>query len=184
MFPYVVVKKSVKLVSKMFLSLGSNLGNRLENLAAALVELNKQNISIVSVSNVYETSPVDCSDNSPAFLNAAAKIKTVLKPSKLISIILDTEKKIGRKRSTLNAPRIIDIDILLCENLISNDKKIVLPHPRMCERLFVLAPLREIAAETIHPVLEKSISQIYSDAQKTSTEKIKIFAPPFSILPV
>ena len=166
------------------LSLGSNLGDRLKNLATALAELNKQNISIVSTSNVYETSPVDCLDNSPAFLNAAVKIKTELKPSKLISIVLDTEIKIGRKRSSLNAPRIIDIDLLLGGNLISNDEKIVLPHPRMHDRLFVLTPLREIAAETIHPVLKKNISQIYSDAKKTSTEKIKIFAPSFSILPV
>jgi len=95
----------VKLVSNIFLSLGSNLGNRLENLAVAIDELNKQNITIVSASNIYETSPVDCSDNSPAFLNAVVKIKTKFKPQELISTILEIEKKIGRKRSTVNAYR-------------------------------------------------------------------------------
>jgi len=170
-------------VSKIFLSLGSNLGNRLENLTAAVDELNNQNITIVSVSNVYETSPVDCSVHSPVFLNAAVEIKTELQPLELIKTILEIEKKIGRKRSTVNAPRIIDIDILLFGKIISSDEKIILPHPRMCERLFVLTPLNEIAAKTIHPVYKKNINQIYLDAKETSSEKIKIFAPHFSISP-
>jgi len=156
----------VKLVSNIFLSLGSNLGNRLQNLTAAVDELNNQNIITVNVSSVYETSPVNCSDNSPAFLNAAIEIKTELQPRELISTILEVEKKIGRKRSTVNAPRIIDIDILLFGNLISEDEKIILPHPRMCKRLFVLTPLNEIAAKTIHPVCKKTINQIYLDAKK------------------
>jgi len=174
----------VKLVSNIFLSLGSNLRNRLENMRSAVSELNSRNIRVTACSAVYETSPVDCINNSPAFLNAVIGIETELVPDKLIKTVLDIEKKIGRKRSAKNAPRIIDIDILLIGNLISDDENIILPHPRMSERLFVLAPLREIAGEVIHPVTGKNINELYIAAKKTSSEKIQLFAPPFSITPL
>ena len=171
----------MKSVSNIFLSLGSNLDNRLQNLNHAVQELNSRNIRVAACSAVYETSPVECENNSPAFLNAVAKVETELPPDKLIKTILDIEKKIGRKRSTKNAPRIIDIDVILCGNIISDDENIIIPHPRMHERLFVLSPLREIAANAIHPILKKSINELYIIAKKTSSEKIKLFAPPFSI---
>ncbi len=167
----------------IFLSLGSNLNRRLDNLATAITELNSRNIRVTACSAVYETSPVDCNNNSPAFLNAVIGIETELEPGKLIKIILDVEKKIGRKRSVKNAPRIIDIDVLLFSNLISNDENIILPHPRMSERLFVLTPLKEIAGEVIHPVTGKNINELYSEAKNNSSEKINLFAPPFSIIP-
>ena len=170
----------MKLVSNIFLSLGSNLGNRIENMRSAVTELNSRNILVTACSAVYETSPVDCKNDSPAFLNAVIGIETDLEPDKLIKTVLDIEKKIGRKRSIKNDPRIIDIDILLLGNLISNDENIILPHPRIHERLFVLAPLREIAGEVIHPIAGKSINELYHEAKKTSSEKIQLFAPPFS----
>jgi len=159
----------------IFLSLGSNLGDQIENLKSAVRELNSRNIRITACSAVYETSPVDCDNNSPAFLNAAIGVETELNPDNLINIILDIEKKIGRKRSVKNAPRIIDIDVLLYGNIISDDEKIILPHPRMSERLFVLTPLREIAGEVIHPIIGKSINEMHRLAQKTSSEKVILF---------
>ena len=168
----------------IFLSLGSNIGSRIENLKSAVTDLNSRNIRVTACSAVYETSPVDCNNNSPTFLNAVIRIETELKPGKFIKIILDIEKKIGRKRSIKNAPRIIDIDVLLFSNLISNDENIIIPHPRMCERLFVLTPLKEIAGEVIHPISGKSINELYCNAKKNSSEKIKLFAPPFSIIPL
>jgi len=172
----------MKSVSNIFLSIGSNLDNRIENLKSAVTELNSAYIRVTDCSAVYETSPVDCENNSPAFLNATAEVETELPPDKLIKTILDIEKEIGRKRSTKNAPRIIDIDVILCGNIISDDENIIIPHPRMLERLFVLAPLREIAGEVIHPIAGKSINELYISAKKTSSEKIKLFAPPFSII--
>ena len=163
----------------IFLSLGSNLNRRLDNLAAAVTELNSRNILVTACSAVYETSPVDCDKNSPAFLNAAIGVDTELSPGNLINIILDIEKIIGRKRSVKNAPRIIDIDLLLYGNIISDDEKIILPHPRMTERLFVLTPLREIAGEVIHPIIGQSINELYCAEKKTSSEKVILFAPPF-----
>jgi len=166
----------------IFLSLGSNIGNRIGNLKSAVKELNSRNIRVIACSAVYETSPVDCNNESPPFLNAVIGIETDIPPDKLIKIILDIEKKIGRKRSVKNAPRIIDIDILLFNNLISNDENIILPHPRMTERLFVLTPLREIAGEIIHPIIGKSINELYNEAKKTSSEKVILFALPFNLI--
>ncbi|MCK5852218.1 2-amino-4-hydroxy-6-hydroxymethyldihydropteridine diphosphokinase [bacterium] len=174
----------MKLVSKIFLSLGSNLGNRLYNLSTAVQELNSRDIRVTACSAVYETSPVDCNDNSPPFLNAVIGIETELQPGNFIKIILDIEKKIGRKRSIKNEPRIIDIDVILFNNLISNDVNIILPHPRMGERLFVLTPLKEIAGEVIHPITGKSINELYLETKKKSSEKINLFAPSFSIIPL
>lgn len=166
--------------TELLLSLGSNLGDRLSNLAAAVDALNKREIFVKECSAIYETSPVDCPNDSPAFLNSVIKVETKFSLKKIINLVLEIEKNIGRNRSTKNAPRVIDIDILLANNIISENENIIIPHPRMCERLFVLEPMREIAADFIHPILQKSIKQIYIAAKNKSSEKIKLFAPSFS----
>jgi len=127
-----------------YLGLGSNLGNRRKNIKKALGYLAKtKGIKTEKVSRIYETEPV----GGPAqnkFLNAAVKIRTSLSPQLLLNTIKKIEKDLGRKRSIRWAPREIDLDILLYANKIIRRRGLIIPHPRMFERDFVLKPLREI----------------------------------------
>ena len=135
-----------------YLSLGSNLGDRVDNLNRAVEALdNLPGTKVVAFSNIYQTEPVGYADQ-PYFLNAAVKLETVLSPHALLGACLGIESAMHRRRSFLNAPRTIDIDIL-CYNaecimqnaeVVINDGELTLPHPRMRERNFVLVPLGEI----------------------------------------
>lgn len=129
----------------ILLGLGSNMGNREDNLKTAISLLHKSmGISVDNISSLYETKPVGMIDQ-PNFLNVVISVETILKPKNLLEICLDTEFKMGRVRNQRWGPRNIDIDILVYHNLVIKDDVLQVPHPRLHERCFVLIPLQEIA---------------------------------------
>lgn len=147
---------------KVYFSLGSNLGNRAELLERTLTLLNQEIGNLVFRSSFYETEPWGFSSEHP-FLNACCLYETELSPIEVLHKTQQIEKELGRKRKSKNKKyhdRPIDIDLLLCDDLVINTKELTIPHPLMQERKFVLEPLNEIAPDVIHPVLHISISEI------------------------
>jgi 2-amino-4-hydroxy-6-hydroxymethyldihydropteridine diphosphokinase len=142
----------------VYLSLGSNVGDRSANLAAAIASLRSLG-EVTSVSSLYETEPVGFTAQ-PWFLNCAVKLMTDKTPKQLLAGILDLEQKKGRVRAQKNGPRIIDVDILLFGESIVETKGLTVPHPAMHQRRFVLEPMAEIAPELRHPVLNRTIRQL------------------------
>jgi 2-amino-4-hydroxy-6-hydroxymethyldihydropteridine diphosphokinase len=140
--------------TQVFLSLGANLGDRRQNLRRALTALHVEGLSITHESAVYETEPQEI-EQQPWFLNIAVECRTTLPPLQLLAVCRRVEKTLGRDRTAAvipKGPRLIDIDILLYGRAIIETPELVVPHPRMMERRFVLAPLVEIAPELRHPV--------------------------------
>ena len=164
-----------------YLSLGTNLGARLENLQNVVQVLENKNMKPVCFAAVYETSYVGKFGPQADYLNTTIGIKCCLQPTEIIEKVLEIETELGRKNNNRKAARIIDIDLLLCEKIISEEIKAIVPHPRMHERLFVLTPLREIAAKKVHPVFNKTIEKLYIECLKISKEKIKLFAPAYKL---
>jgi 2-amino-4-hydroxy-6-hydroxymethyldihydropteridine diphosphokinase len=147
-------------MKKVFLCLGSNLGNRTENLKQAEARIAEHVGSIISVSSVYETEPWGFKSESK-FLNMVLCVKTELSPSGLLGRILMIESQLGRIRSeTQYKSRNIDIDIILYNDDIVKEPALEIPHPRMHERRFALVPMVEIAPDLIHPVLKKTMRSI------------------------
>jgi 2-amino-4-hydroxy-6-hydroxymethyldihydropteridine diphosphokinase len=142
----------------VFLSLGSNVGDRAANLNDAIGRLAALG-QVVAVSSFYETEPVGFTVQ-PWFLNCALKLDTEKMPRQLIAGILDLEQEMGRRRAQKNGPRTIDIDILLFGSSIVETKSLTIPHPAMHERRFVLEPLAEIAPDVRHPALKRSIREL------------------------
>lgn len=144
----------------VYLSLGSNLGDREANLLTAIDKLKDKEIgNPVAVSSFYETEPVEVS-SQPWFLNCALKLDTEKMPRQLIAAILALEQDMGRQRKQKKAPRTIDIDILLFGSSIVEIPSLTVPHPRMHERRFVLEPLAEIAPEVRHPIFKRTIREL------------------------
>lgn len=146
-------------MSIAYIALGSNLGDKEANLRQALKMLLVKGLQIRSVSSFFKTEPYGVTD-LPEFINAVACVKTDLAPEKLLKLLLDTELEMGRVRLRHWGERNIDLDLLLYDDLIYYSEKLVLPHPDMQNRLFVLQPLSEIAADKIHPVYKKSIQNL------------------------
>lgn len=145
-----------------YIGLGSNIGNRDENLNRAVDMLrNAEGIRVTSVSTYLNTVPVGYTEQ-PDFLNAVVEVMTTLSAYELLELCRDIERKLKRERLIHWGPRTIDLDILLFEDLIIENEILIIPHPRMLEREFVLKPLNEIAPEMIHPVCNKSISELYN----------------------
>ena len=163
-------------MSLTYLSLGSNLGDRLENLKSAVEKL-RSRLSFVSCSSVWETAPIDCPAGSSAFLNAVCSFECGIEPVELLSFAKEIEKALGRKEKLiLNEPRPIDVDILSFGDVEANSEELTIPHPRMKERLFVLAPIREIQKEAFQYQAEY--------ASLLCKQKVSLFAPPFAITTV
>jgi 2-amino-4-hydroxy-6-hydroxymethyldihydropteridine diphosphokinase len=142
----------------VYLSLGSNLGDRAANLQSAITQLAGLG-KVEAVSSFYETEPVEFTAQ-PWFLNCAVKLDTEKMPRQLIAGILGIERGMGRQRKQKNGPRIIDIDILLFGSSIIDLPSLTVPHPKMHERRFVLEPLAEIAPEARHPVLKRTAREL------------------------
>ena len=140
----------------VFLSAGSNLGDRKEHILVGLRALEEAGVQRTRVSSFFETEPVGNMDQ-PWFLNVALEATTSLAPQELLRRCQQIERSRGRIRTFQGAPRTLDLDILLYGDLILELPHLKIPHPRMAERRFVLEPLAEIAAQIVHPVLNKSI---------------------------
>jgi 2-amino-4-hydroxy-6-hydroxymethyldihydropteridine diphosphokinase len=144
---------------RVFLSIGSNLGDRAGNLARALAALRGAGAAPVAVSSCFETEPVGFADQ-PWFLNAALEVDTRLAPHALLACCQQIEQELGRVRSFRNAPRTLDLDLLLYGERVIAEPDLEIPHPRMLDRRFVLEPLAEIAPEALHPVARRTVSEL------------------------
>jgi len=142
----------------VYLSLGSNLGDREANLRDAIERLRGVG-NPIAISSFYETEPIDVV-SQPWFLNCAVKLDTEKMPRQLIAAILSLEQEMGRQRKQQKAPRTIDIDILLFGSSMIDIPSLTIPHPRMHERRFVLEPLAEIAPDARHPVFKRTIREL------------------------
>ncbi len=155
----------------VYAGLGSNLGNKSDNIKKALDMLDMaDNVSVLAVSSLYETEPEGYEDQD-WFLNAAAQLKTTLSPVGLLKLFKEIEQAIGRQKSVKWGPREIDLDLLLYDELSFESPDLVVPHPRMHERAFVLAPLAEIAEDVLHPVLDKTIGILLAELQTAKSVK-------------
>jgi 2-amino-4-hydroxy-6-hydroxymethyldihydropteridine diphosphokinase len=142
----------------VYLSLGSNLGDRAGNLRSAIERLAAWG-KVVEGSSFYETEPVEVTDQ-PWFLNCAVKLDTEKMPRQLLVAILALEREMGRHRTQYKGPRTIDIDIVLFGNSMVATADLIIPHPAMQERRFVLEPLSEIAPDVRHPKLQRTIREL------------------------
>ncbi len=154
-----------------FLGLGTNLGDREENLRKAIAMIGESIGTVVLCSSVYQTEPWGFQSENE-FLNAVIKVKTSLKPSGLLGRILMIEAQLGRLREGKGySSRIIDIDILLYGNEIIKKKGLQIPHPLIQDRRFTLVPLCDIAPEMVHPVLRKTFAELLEDCKDESEVK-------------
>lgn len=161
-------------MARVCLSLGSNLGPRETYLRKALQALDKELGSLVKCSSFYETLPWGFSSDS-LFLNAAACFDTLLSPEEVLAVTQQIEKSLGRKEKSRQgqyADRCIDIDILLYDDKVMQTPDMILPHPHMAERMFVLEPLAEIMPHMLHPQLRKTILQLKEELAERSERRL------------
>ena len=151
---------------KTYISAGSNLGDKMANIEYALDELTDAG-RVSQVSSYFETEPVGYA-NQPWFLNLAIELEIRLAPLELLSLCLGIEASRDRERSFPNAPRTLDLDILLYGDIVVCEDNLIIPHPRLSERRFVLEPLAQIAPDLLHPVLKQSIRSLLETCSDTS----------------
>lgn len=156
-----------------YLSLGSNIGDKKKNLNNALARLHDHDkIDVTGVSSFYRTEPQNFTDQD-WFVNAAVKIKTQLSPEGLLTALKDMENSLDKDGKPFRfGPRIIDLDIVFYDDLVLKTQHLEIPHPRMHERCFVLIPICDIGAQTIHPVFKLRSDELLQKIEKQETQKV------------
>ncbi len=161
------VSKLSSPVKRVFLSLGSNLGDRVANIRKALEQLARVGVAITRVSSLYKTEPIDFRPQA-WFVNCVAEAETHLMPMQLLNAVKTVERALGRRTGVAKRPRAIDIDILLYESVVVRSAALNIPHERLAERRFVLLPLRELAGSIRHPVTKRTVYEMLAEAGDTS----------------
>jgi 2-amino-4-hydroxy-6-hydroxymethyldihydropteridine diphosphokinase len=156
-------------VHYVYLGLGSNLGDRKSNLEESIKQISEFAV-IKQSSSIYETEPWGLKDQ-PKFLNQVILAKTRLAPSDLLTHLQIIEQKMGRKKTVLYGPRLIDLDILFFDSLMMKTSDLIIPHPHITERAFVLVPLAEIAPNMIHMQYHQTITELLKDVDKSSVAR-------------
>ncbi len=156
----------------VYLGLGSNLGDRLGNLRQAVAELSEL-AELQACSRVYETEPMHVTDQ-PAFLNMAVRLRTALAPDPLLRAAKAIEQRLGRTETVRWGPRVIDIDILLYDGMVLEGRDLTIPHPRLAERRFALAPLADVGATVAHPLARRTVAELL--AQLPAAEGVRVVA--------
>lgn len=147
-------------VTRAYISIGSNLGNRRENCLSAIEMLSHvPSVKVMRKSGLYETDPLGVIDQ-PKFINCAVEIETPSDPRTLMTFLKEIETDMGRKDGLKWGPRVIDLDIIFYGNVVVREDELEIPHPHAHERAFVLFPLAEIDPELTHPVLKKTVSEL------------------------
>ena len=152
-----------------YILIGGNLADRINNLAEARMNIEKDLGEIIKTSSIYETASWGITDQ-PDFLNQVLLVETTFSAEETMQLILSIENKMGRVRTEKNASRIIDIDILFFNDEIINQKDLTIPHPEIQNRKFALIPMNEIAPHFLHPVFKQSIQNLLS----TSKDKLEV----------
>jgi 2-amino-4-hydroxy-6-hydroxymethyldihydropteridine diphosphokinase len=155
----------------VYLSLGSNLGDRPGNLSRAIEQLSSDDLRVLRVSSTWETEPRDV-PNQPWFLNLVIEAETSLFPRQLLHRIHRIERELGRVRTTPKGPRVIDIDILLFGRSVVQAEGLEIPHPRLTERRFVLEPLAELVADLRHPVTRRTVREMLGAVAEQAVRKV------------
>ena len=145
--------------SVAYIGLGSNLGDRLAYLRAAINAV-KHLGELIAISSVYESDPHRVEEDQPLYLNMVLAISTRFEPTALLGKMLEIERANGRIRNRTNESRTLDLDILMMDDIVLHDPDLAIPHPRMHEREFVMIPLTEIAPRKMHPTLNRTIADI------------------------
>ncbi len=151
----------------VYVGIGSNLGDRERNCLRAIELMEERSLKVNRRSRTYETEPWGVKDQ-PRFINMAVSVETALDPRKLLGLLKDVEKLMGREETGRYGPRIIDLDILLYDSLVVKEPGLEIPHPLMHEREFVLVPLADITPDTVHPVLKKTIRELRNGLKQKS----------------
>lgn len=154
----------------VYIALGTNLGDRKTNLRAA-IEAMPPDVKVVEKSHIYETPPWGYEDQ-PAFLNMVVKAETSLEPESLLKYLKQIEAELGREKSVRWGPRLIDLDILFYDDLVIESPPLVIPHPRLHERAFVLVPLADIAPDLVHLVFHRKIGDLMAEIDTQGINRI------------
>ena len=166
-------------INTVYISVGSNMGDSLENCRKALAGLDATDtVRVSSVSRFYHTAPMEYSDQ-PWFVNAAAVIQTSLDPVQLLALLKSFEIQFGRKKDGIRfGPRPLDFDIIFYNDMVMNTPELEIPHPRMHNREFVLRPICDLAPDLMHPVFDKGICQLLDELKPQNQQCIVMNAVP------